>query len=288
MTESPDPETAPGDALAVSTAQETALDAHGHDPADFDWVPVLRKPRADGWAPQKQRAFIGTLADTGSVREAARSVGMSASSAYQLRRSPGGEAFAHAWDSAIQQAAHALVDDAFERAFHGSDEPVYGRDGRVVGLRRRKSDAMAMFLLRKHFPERYGDLHRDRPERTLAPALPAVADTMIALGPVQPADPAALMDAEDAAIRFDTADILDGALAHCHRQDGSNEIAAEEYYRKALDPDFEALLDAAKREADPLGHAKADEIRAEIAELEEEREERRARADRRRGVYRSG
>lgn len=287
MSNSSDPRTAPGDALAVTDAEDAALDAHGHDPADYDWVPVLRKPRADGWTPQKQRAFIGVLADTGSVREAAMSVGMTPSSAYKLRRSPGGEAFAAAWDAAIQQAAHALIDDAFERAFNGCDEPVYGRDGRVVGLRRRKSDAMAMFLLRKHFPERYGDLHRDRPERTAPPALPAVAATMIALGPVQPADPAALMAPEDAAIRFAMADALDGDLARFHRQDGSVQREAEARAQAdADDPDFEARLEAAKREADPDGYAQADARRAEIAALDDEQEERRARRDRRRGVYR--
>src|SRR3546814_15381884 len=68
-----------------------ALDAHGHDPAAYEWVPVLRKRRKDGWSPDKQRAFIEVLADTGSVATAAQRVGMSESSAYRLRRSPGAE-----------------------------------------------------------------------------------------------------------------------------------------------------------------------------------------------------
>ena len=39
----------------------TALDAHGHDPDQYDWYPILRRPRADGWTPARQRLFIETL-----------------------------------------------------------------------------------------------------------------------------------------------------------------------------------------------------------------------------------
>jgi hypothetical protein len=77
----------------------TALDAHGHDPAAYDWVPVLKKRRKDGWSPDKQRAFIEALADCGSVVTAAQRVDMSESSAYRPRRSPGAEAFDRAWSA---------------------------------------------------------------------------------------------------------------------------------------------------------------------------------------------
>ena len=181
MNDSSDPrQPAPGDVPATTDSdRESALDAHGHDPADYDWVPVLRKPRADGWSPQRQQAFIGALADSGSVMTAARQVGMSASTAYRLRRSPDGAAFAAAWDVAMQQAAHALVDAAFERAINGSDEPVFDRDGNRVGRRFRQSDGLMMFLLRKHFPERYGDIGRDRADRLISLPAAKVADTMI-------------------------------------------------------------------------------------------------------------
>ena len=278
MTDSSDSrKPAPGNALALTddVDADTELDAHGHDPADYDWVPVLRKPRADGWSPGKQRAFIGYLADTGSVATAARAVGMSASSAYALRRAPGGEAFAAAWDSAIQQAAHVLIDAAFERAVNGSEEPVYDRDGRVVGRRFRQSDGMMMFLLRKHFPDRYGDLHRDRPERHVVPPAPPVAQTMIALGPAQPADPAALMHRDDAAIAFECADILDGELPRWHRQDDDEEALAQ----RGLGPGFEEALNEAKIAADPEGHARAEQMRAE-SEAQEEAD--RAWSERRR------
>src|SRR5436853_4172366 len=52
-------------------------DAHGFDPSAYDWVPVLRKPRRDGFTPQRQLDFIRALADTGCVETAAHAVGMS-------------------------------------------------------------------------------------------------------------------------------------------------------------------------------------------------------------------
>jgi len=42
-------------------------------------------PRHDGWTPQRQRAFLQALVDSGSVEEAARAVGMSARRACRLR-----------------------------------------------------------------------------------------------------------------------------------------------------------------------------------------------------------
>ncbi|WOF44188.1 hypothetical protein KNJ79_04450 [Sphingopyxis indica] len=68
---------------AADPAATPALDAHGRDPAAYDWVPVLRKRRKDGWSPDKQRAFIEVLADTRSVATAAQRVDMSESSDVQ-------------------------------------------------------------------------------------------------------------------------------------------------------------------------------------------------------------
>ena len=45
------------------------------DLPSFAAVPV--KYRHDGWTPARQKAFIGALADTGSVSRAARYVNMS-------------------------------------------------------------------------------------------------------------------------------------------------------------------------------------------------------------------
>lgn len=72
------------------------LDANGFDPNEFEWRPVPRRPRADGWTPDVQRRFIQALAETGVVEQACRIVGMSVGSAYRLRHAPGAESFARA------------------------------------------------------------------------------------------------------------------------------------------------------------------------------------------------
>ena len=73
----------------------------------FHPVPVA--PRHDGWTPARQAAFIGYLAQTRCVEAAARLVGMDKTSAYRLRRRPGGEGFASAWDVALGRAAAAVT-----------------------------------------------------------------------------------------------------------------------------------------------------------------------------------
>ena len=141
-----------GSPLAVRSTQQ--VPAHG-DARDF--VPAEREiARADGWTPQRQRDFIGMLADTGCVSEAAKSVGMSASGAYKLRRSPAGQAFAHAWEVAMRQASRRLVDVAFERAVRGVEEPVFDRNGEFRNVRLKYNDRLLMFMLRTHNPAQYG------------------------------------------------------------------------------------------------------------------------------------
>lgn len=65
------------------------------------FLPVPLRARADGWSEERQAAFIGLLAETGCVAEAARRVGLSRVAAYQLRRRTGAESFAHAWDAVL-------------------------------------------------------------------------------------------------------------------------------------------------------------------------------------------
>jgi molybdenum-dependent DNA-binding transcriptional regulator ModE len=52
----------------------------------------IRAARFDGWTPARQWGFLRALADLVSVSRAARSVGMSATAAYRLRRHPAADA----------------------------------------------------------------------------------------------------------------------------------------------------------------------------------------------------
>ena len=125
---------------------ERAADA----PPIPDFAPVPRVyDRHDGWTPERQRAFIGALADTGCVRRAARMVNMAQTNCYTLRRAPGAEAFRAAWDAALDCGLQRLKDIAFERAVEGELIPVFS-GGKLVGHRRKTNDALLMFCLRHY------------------------------------------------------------------------------------------------------------------------------------------
>ncbi|UIP05577.1 hypothetical protein LY632_07565 [Erythrobacter sp. SDW2] len=121
------------------------MEAAGHHLPAFPPVPV--KPRHDGWTPERQRAFIGALADTGSVKRAAMHVNMSPEGAYYLRRRPGAEGFRRAWEAALDFGVQRLKDEAFERALNGQLSPVFV-GGKLKGFRRVKNDRLLMFCLR--------------------------------------------------------------------------------------------------------------------------------------------
>jgi hypothetical protein len=61
-----------------------------------------RKPRNDGWTPQRRRAFMALLRDGIDVRRASARVGMSRRSAYHVRTRDA--AFAHEWNAALREA----------------------------------------------------------------------------------------------------------------------------------------------------------------------------------------
>lgn len=161
------------------------------DPAEFEWRPVPRRARADGWTPEVQCAFIQALADTGMVEQAAQAVDRSVQSAYRLRRAPGGESFAKAWTVALRDAAERVLDLAFARAIEGEDTPVFDRDGCRIGSRRKVNDRMTMFLLRAYMPDRFRHASEDtrRPTERRAPQLPSLDHALAALMPPTPVDP---------------------------------------------------------------------------------------------------
>lgn len=119
------------------------------------FTPVARKYRSDGWTPERQRAFIEALADTGSVTAAARRVNMASVGAYALRRQPDAESFAAAWEAALDHGVRHLADIAIDRAMNGVPVPIFWR-GEQVGEKRWFNDRLLMFILKHHMPARYG------------------------------------------------------------------------------------------------------------------------------------
>lgn len=100
--------------------------------------------RHDGWTPQRQRAFLRALSETGSVRDACARAQISTTSAYRMRGRSA--AFDRAWRRALAKVAPTIEQAAYERAVLGWEEPVW-HGGKVVGHRRRYSDGLLRLLL---------------------------------------------------------------------------------------------------------------------------------------------
>lgn len=103
------------------------------------FTPVPLRARVDGWTPVRQAEFIGHLAETRCISTAAGRVGMSRESAYRLRRKPGAEEFAGAWDAVLglpgasrTPLPKVTLEGLFHRIRHGRYHPIL-RDGRYVG-----------------------------------------------------------------------------------------------------------------------------------------------------------
>ena len=97
-----------------------------------DFAPAPSRRRIAGWTPARQAAFVAALFCGHSVRAAAASVGLTAQSAYALRRRADAADFAQAWDLALDAGAMKLADTALDRALNGERRTVWYR-GKAVG-----------------------------------------------------------------------------------------------------------------------------------------------------------
>ena len=93
---------------AIARQGSSAVANPGPEPGDddplLDFAPYLHpQPRSNSITPDRQRRFIATLAATGIVAQAARSIGKSMEALYKLRHKPGAEGFAAAWDEALER-----------------------------------------------------------------------------------------------------------------------------------------------------------------------------------------
>ena len=172
----------------------------------LDPVPV--RPRHDGWTRARQMGFIDALAACGCVAEAAGRVGISARSAYRLRARPEAASFRAAWDAALDHAVERIADAAFGRAMNGVERPIFFQ-GQQVGSWRQYDERLAMFILARRAPERFGcwidrrEVRRERGDTgaALAEALARVSEDAEAIAaadaraadavpqPVEPHDP---------------------------------------------------------------------------------------------------
>ena len=148
----------PTRAIPRQGTSRTAFTSEPPDPDDplLGFAPYIHPhPRKNSITPDRQRRFIATLAATGVVKQAARSIGASLEALYKLRLKPGAEGFARAWEAAIDAGIARLEDCALQRAIEGEERPVVSA-GRLVATYTRYDTQLLLFLLRQRRGHRYG------------------------------------------------------------------------------------------------------------------------------------
>jgi hypothetical protein len=142
------------------------FEAEAADPANhIPFTPVPRqRNRRTGWSPERQKLFIFALSRCGSVTRSARSVGMTARSAYRLAHAPGAEDFVRAWDRAFEKGLARIRADALQTALGGAFVPVFRR-GKLVRVEHRRSDALALAVLAAREPPEQDPLRRTMQSR---------------------------------------------------------------------------------------------------------------------------
>lgn len=103
---------------------------------------------------KKREKFLDALAETASVVKACEIAKVGRRTVYDWRKND--EAFADAWDDALDVGTDALEDEATRRAFEGWDEPVHYQ-GVATSTIRKYSDTLLMFMLKARRPERFKD-----------------------------------------------------------------------------------------------------------------------------------
>ena len=144
------------------------------------FTPVPVRARCDGWTVEKQYAFIEALAETGIVEEACRRVGMSRTSADNLRRRPCGVHFRRAWQTAVDYLAHLVEESAHRRSREGVARPIFHK-GEQVGEWRHFDERLTIYMLSRH---------DRRPAHRLGPQPPSSGDEDYE------EDPATVLDSE--------------------------------------------------------------------------------------------
>ncbi len=129
-------------------------------PAFTPWR--AKREQSAGWSPLTQRAFIHELTRIGNVGAAARAVGRTSRSAYQLREKAGAESFAAAWEAAKLAGRDNAAQVAIERALHGEMVPTF-RNGQFTGYKVIHNDRMLMAAIRaedsRADPDNLAQLH---------------------------------------------------------------------------------------------------------------------------------
>lgn len=104
---------------------------------------------------ENEAAFLVAVVESGgNVTEACRSSGLTRSAIYVWRKDD--EAFAAAFDEALEHGTDAMEDEVTRRAFQGVEESVFYQ-GKKCGAVTRYSDTLAIFMLKARRPDKFKD-----------------------------------------------------------------------------------------------------------------------------------
>jgi hypothetical protein len=127
---------------------DPSADPHYGFDGGFGFDPVCVRDRHDGWTPERQRAYVDALADSGVARYAAARVGMSEQGANRLRRRADARSFDLACEAAMRHGARRLRAVAFERAIEGTVKRHYWH-GELKSEERVYDNRLLVYLLGK-------------------------------------------------------------------------------------------------------------------------------------------
>jgi hypothetical protein len=119
----------------------------------------------------KKRGFLAAYSQCGNVTRAAEAAGCDRHShALWLKKDTD---YYQAFQEARAMACDRIEQEIYRRGVEGWDEPVW-YEGRQVGMLRRYSDTLLIFLAKGNMPEKYKD--RAEHSHTLSPAMAALYD----------------------------------------------------------------------------------------------------------------
>lgn len=98
--------------------------------------------------------FLEELTNIPNISRAARIAGVDRTLAYYHRNN--NEAFARAWDAALEVGVDRLEEEMWRRAVEGTDKPVTYQ-GEITATYKEYSDTLAIFLAKAHRPEKFRD-----------------------------------------------------------------------------------------------------------------------------------
>ena len=140
-------------------------------------VPAVsrRRPRQKRWNDTLRALFIEELYETCCVREALRKTGMSAAGLYKHRAK--NSKFRQMWDDALDAGYAMLESEMLERARHGHDQQVVGKNGEIIRVRV-ISNRLGLALLKLH-SDRVAKIRAERDSRPFSDDAEAARSEML-------------------------------------------------------------------------------------------------------------